>query len=162
MVKNNLSKILGERRITLTQVFENTGISRSTLGQIYNEKSKMIRHETIDTLCNYLQISVGELLDMREAKDSSFADNLKIHRNRKGISQANLALELGVSKFTVSKYEQGLREPSLPMLDAIAEVLEVTLPELLGYPATKIKYAQIDLSNVSTDALIDELRRRTK
>ncbi|MBW8383983.1 MAG: helix-turn-helix transcriptional regulator [Youngiibacter sp.] len=60
MVGNNLSKILGEKRIPMSKVFEDTGIARSTLHALYHEESKGIRFDTLEALCIYLGISVKD------------------------------------------------------------------------------------------------------
>lgn len=62
-MKNNFSKILGERLLTISDVSAKTGISRSTLTSFYYRKNKMIRYETLIDICDYLQISLSELLE---------------------------------------------------------------------------------------------------
>jgi transcriptional regulator with XRE-family HTH domain len=49
-----------------------------------------------------------------------------------GWTQTELAEQLGVSRMTVYRYEEGGREPSLAMLRRLAEVLEVDVGELVG------------------------------
>lgn len=42
-----------------------------------------------------------------------FKEMLKYYREKKGLSQAELACELGLSKSTISMYEVGAREPNM-------------------------------------------------
>lgn len=62
-MKNNISKIFGERLLTIAEVAEASGISRSTLTLIYYRKTKGIQFETIEKLCNYLQLPMSELFE---------------------------------------------------------------------------------------------------
>ncbi|MHB0741649.1 helix-turn-helix domain-containing protein [Peptostreptococcus sp.] len=63
MIKNNLSKILGERLLSISKVSQDTGIARSTLTGIYYRKSKGIQYDTLNTLCEYLGCGVSEILE---------------------------------------------------------------------------------------------------
>lgn len=55
---------------------------------------------------------------------------LRLLRERHGLSQGELAAELGVSFSTVSAWERGTRVPSLPALAAIADRLALDLGDL--------------------------------
>lgn len=59
-------------------------------------------------------------------------DNIKNLRKERGMTQEEMAVRLNVVRQTVSKWEKGLSVPDAEMLQRIAEVLEVTVPRLLG------------------------------
>lgn len=61
-----------------------------------------------------------------------FHENLKAQRKLKGFTQETLAIKTGVVRQTVSKWEKGLSVPDADMLQRLAEVLEVTVSQLLG------------------------------
>ena len=63
-------------------------------------------------------------------------------RKQKGITQEELAAELGVTAAAVSKWENGYTLPDILMLCALADFFGVTTDELLGRN-TQIKYAVI-------------------
>lgn len=63
MIINNLSTIMGKRRIKISTLHERTGISRSTLTKLYYDKTKMIELSTIDKLCLALDVTPGELFE---------------------------------------------------------------------------------------------------
>ena len=65
-----------------------------------------------------------------------FSENLKTIRKAKGYTQEELAIKVNVVRQTVSKWEKGLSVPDADVLSHIAEVLEVSVSELLG---TEIK-----------------------
>lgn len=61
-----------------------------------------------------------------------FGDRLRELRRTKGLTQQQLALQLGVSKSMVSSYENGFRYPSYEVLIKIASVFSTTTDYLLG------------------------------
>lgn len=61
-----------------------------------------------------------------------FSDNLKRIRKEKGFSQEQLAVKLNVVRQTVSKWEKGFSVPDADLLMKLAEVLDVTVDDLLG------------------------------
>lgn len=61
-----------------------------------------------------------------------FNENLKLARERKGISQKDIAENIGVAKSTYSLYESGNREPNVQTIKKIADFLSVSADELLG------------------------------
>lgn len=63
-----------------------------------------------------------------------FSENLKTIRKAKGYTQEELAIKINVVRQTVSKWEKGLSVPDADVLSQSAEVLEVSVSELLGAP----------------------------
>ena len=61
-----------------------------------------------------------------------FSENLKAIRKSKGYTQEELAIKINVVRQTVSKWEKGLSVPDADVLSKIADVLEVSVSELLG------------------------------
>ena len=66
MIVNNLSTIMGKKRIKIATLHKWTGISRSKLTQLYYDKTTMIKLDTIDKLCSALDITPGELFEYRK------------------------------------------------------------------------------------------------
>lgn len=59
-------------------------------------------------------------------------ENIKAFRKNRGLTQEELAIRVNVVRQTVSKWEKGLSVPDADMLQKIADVLEVTVSQLLG------------------------------
>lgn len=57
---------------------------------------------------------------------------LKELREKRGMSQVRLAIELGLNQNTISRYESGAREADYRTLIAIADYFDVSLDYLLG------------------------------
>ena len=58
-------------------------------------------------------------------------DKIREARQKKGMSQRELAAALGVSKPAISRYELGQRHLRLDQLMALAEILDIPVLELL-------------------------------
>ena len=56
-----------------------------------------------------------------------FSENLKKYRKKKQFSQETFAMELFITRQTVSKWEKGLSMPDVEMLLKIADVLGVSV-----------------------------------
>lgn len=63
MLRNNLAKLMIDRGISATQLFNDTGIARSTISKISNNHTDKISLQTIDTICNYLEVTPDEFFD---------------------------------------------------------------------------------------------------
>lgn len=62
MIFCNLSVLLAERRKKISMVSFETGISRTTLTALSNNNFKGIQTETLNTLCNYLNVTVNDII----------------------------------------------------------------------------------------------------
>lgn len=65
-----------------------------------------------------------------------FHDNLIFLRKSKHLSQEELADQIGVSRQTLSKYETGEALPDIEKCKRLAELLDVTLDDLVSYDKT--------------------------
>lgn len=63
MIENRLSEIMGRKRLKISDVIEGTGLARNTVAELYHGRAKGVQFETIDKLCTYLEVGVGELLE---------------------------------------------------------------------------------------------------
>ena len=64
--------------------------------------------------------------------ENFFKENVKFLRKEKGLGQVELAKKIGVSKGNVSLRENGLREPNMSNLIAIAKFFDVSIDFLTG------------------------------
>jgi transcriptional regulator with XRE-family HTH domain len=63
---------------------------------------------------------------------SAFPDRLRNAREKKGLSQAQLAERAGFQPSAISHFESGRRSPSFENLNKLADALGVTIDYLLG------------------------------
>lgn len=80
---------------------------------------------------------------------------IKELRQDKGLSQGDLAKELGLSQQTISSYEKGIREPDISTLKKLADFFQVSLDYLLGETNIKTPIETLALSR--SDGYEDKL-----
>ncbi len=66
MIKCHLSRMLGEKKIKISDVARDTGINRGTLTRLYQETAERVDLEVMDQLCSYLACNVGDLFERTE------------------------------------------------------------------------------------------------
>lgn len=66
--------------------------------------------------------------------------NLKYLREKRGLSQSQLADELGVTQQSVNKYENHTTEPDIEMLIRIAKFFDTSVDFLVGNTNIERKY----------------------
>ena len=64
---------------------------------------------------------------------NTFANSLKSLLEKRGITQRSLAKKLKTTEATVSRYTSGNRTPNVETAVAIAEILGVSMDQLVGY-----------------------------
>lgn len=91
-----------------------------------------------------------------------FGSKLKELRTQNGLTQQQLATQLGVTKSVVSFYERQERTPSPEVLRKMAAVFRVSTDFLLDIDSTK----RLDVSDLDDDdiqlvsLLVDTLRKK--
>ena len=63
MIVNRLSRILGERRMSIAELQRQTGLSYVTLHSLYSDKSTRIDFETLNKICRALNVQPGDILE---------------------------------------------------------------------------------------------------
>lgn len=61
MIKCNLSKLMGEHKMTIQDVHNATNLNRNTISNLYHEKVTRIDFDTIEKLCNLFECSLNDL-----------------------------------------------------------------------------------------------------
>ena len=65
MIVNKFSALLGAKLLKITKVSRDTGISRTTLTNLYFRRSIGISFEVLDKLCGYLDCEVNDLFEYK-------------------------------------------------------------------------------------------------
>ena len=80
---------------------------------------------------------------------AEFSENLRILREKNGISQAELAKRIGISKSLISCFENQERLASLNVLSKLSAYFKVSIEFLLGLN----KNYTVDVSNLTTEQI---------
>ncbi len=63
MIKCHLSRLMGERKLKISDVARETGLHRNSITLLYDETAVRVDLEAIDKLCALFGVEVGELLE---------------------------------------------------------------------------------------------------
>lgn len=63
MIKNHLSRLLGERRMSVRRLHLETGIAYGTLHLLYHGRATRFDVGTLSAICKHLDIHLDELLE---------------------------------------------------------------------------------------------------
>lgn len=85
MIKNHLSRILGERRMRQVDLARLTGIRPTTISELYNEVAERISLDHLDKICEALSCTLDELLEYIPNQRPRTGEDLILeeHGNRK-------------------------------------------------------------------------------
>ena len=101
----------------------------------------IIAHSTSEFILDFatmtpLQIYPSEYTCTTAPKASEIS-GITYHRQLRGLTQIQLAEQMGISPHHISLYEKGEREPKATTYQRIAELLEVSIDALLAtYPVS--------------------------
>jgi putative transcriptional regulator len=70
MIKCHLSRLMGERKLKVSDVARDTGLHRNTVTLLYQETATRVDLEAIDALCSYFGVTVGELFEFSTTQES--------------------------------------------------------------------------------------------
>lgn len=87
-----------------------------------------------------------------------FNENLKEARIKKGLSQKEVADNIGVAKSTYSLYESGNREPNVQTIKKIADFLGISADELFGLSDQPTTLAAHFDGNEYTEGELEEIK----
>ena len=65
VIENRLSRILGERRMSIMDLQRQTGIPYTSLHALYHGGAKRVDLKTLDRICRALGVGVGDILEYR-------------------------------------------------------------------------------------------------
>lgn len=61
MITNNLSTLMGSKRVIIAEIARITGLTNDTISKIYNDKTKGIDFKTLDKLCWALECTPNDI-----------------------------------------------------------------------------------------------------
>ena len=62
MIHCNLATLLAQRNLKISKVYQDTGISRTTLTALAYNHAQGIQFDTLNTLCTYLKVAPTDLI----------------------------------------------------------------------------------------------------
>lgn len=93
MIHCNLSVLLAERKLKITRVSAETGISRTTLTALANSNGQGVQFDTLNNICIYLGVTPNELLSFIPF-DVGVSEADFLHESEDGLGYLELYLTL--------------------------------------------------------------------
>lgn len=66
MIECHLSKMMGQRKLKVSDLERATGLHRNSITLLYKETATRVELDTINKLCRYFECSVGDLFEYKE------------------------------------------------------------------------------------------------
>ncbi|MBG9456743.1 Cro/Cl family transcriptional regulator [Lysinibacillus sphaericus] len=64
MIKVHLSRLLGEKRMKISELAKETGLHRNGLSRLYNEETDGIKFDTLEKVCKALNCDISDLIEI--------------------------------------------------------------------------------------------------
>ena len=64
MIKVHLSRLLGERKMKVSELADVTGLHRNGLSRLYNEETDGIKFKTLELICLALDCQISDLIEI--------------------------------------------------------------------------------------------------
>lgn len=71
MIKCHLSRLMGERKVKISDVARETGLHRNTITLLYDETATRVDLGAVDRLCAFFGVTVGDLFERIEQPSSA-------------------------------------------------------------------------------------------
>lgn len=68
MIRCHLARLMGERKMKISDVLRETGLSRNTVTLMYKETAQKIDVEALDKLCRLFECAVADMLEFTDAE----------------------------------------------------------------------------------------------
>ena len=65
-IRCKLSTLMGENRYNMGDVHEKTGLSRSTISNLYHDRMERIDYTTLSKLCELFKCTTADILEYYE------------------------------------------------------------------------------------------------
>lgn len=66
MIRCHLARLMGERKMRISDVLRKTGLSRNTVTLMYKETAQKIDIDALDKLCKLFDCKVAEILEFTD------------------------------------------------------------------------------------------------
>lgn len=85
MIKVKLDELLDEKNITILQLSEASGISRSTLNSMVNGTTKGIQFSTIETICNFFKCNINDLIEFTPTVEAPTLKSIHVNHEEENV-----------------------------------------------------------------------------
>ncbi|WP_433581619.1 helix-turn-helix domain-containing protein [Paenibacillus amylolyticus] len=69
MIENKLSEVMGKKRMKISDVVAQTGLTRNTVAELYHARAKRVDLNTLDKLCTALDCTPNDIIEHVKGED---------------------------------------------------------------------------------------------
>ena len=80
MINNKFSWLVGGNLLNITKISKETGLSRTTLTNIYHRRAEGIQFKTLNTLCNYLDCTPNDIFEFKRETPQTRTNTEKLNK----------------------------------------------------------------------------------
>ena len=140
---DRLHALRKEQKLILEKFAEPLGVTKQAVGR-WEKGERQPSLALLSKIAESYKISTDYLLGLLDRREQMqqgegqmfspelLSERIKLLRKQQGLTLEQFGVEIGVTKQTTSRWETGLRQPSLEMLARIAEFYGVSTDYLLG------------------------------
>ena len=140
---DRLHALRKEQKLTLEKFAEPLGVTKQAVGR-WEKGERQPSLALFSKIAESYEISTDYLLGLSDRREKTqqeegrmyspklLSERIKSLRKQQGLTLEQVGVEIGVTKQTTSRWETGVRQPSLEMLARIAEFYGVSADYLLG------------------------------
>lgn len=129
-----LKELRKEQNLTQQEIADKLHVNRVTYTN-WEKGNREPNFKMLIQLADMLNVSTDYLLG-REVDMITFSEQLKKYRTKKGLTQKELAEQIGIKQNSYSDWETGKNEPSLDNIVKLAKIFDTTTDDLLGIKNT--------------------------
>lgn len=118
-----LRRLREQKGITLSELSRRSGVSLAHISEIERSRSTASL-KTLEKLAAVLEVTTSSLL--RAGQEDTLGNRLKRLREKIGLTQKELAQQVGISHSLIGQIETDRIQPSLSTLSSLAEALGVS------------------------------------
>lgn len=112
----------------IKHIIVDTGLTAQEAAAL--EKQLIERYNTTDSERGYNLTKGGENIGERGGNEVTFGERLQFYREKKGLSQKDVADILGIDQTSIAKYESDAVQPNVILGYRLAKLYGVTVEEL--------------------------------
>lgn len=89
MIRNHVREVAETLGYSMADVIKGAGVPKTSMVRIWNNESQQISLETLDKLCSFLKVPVGELYEFVPDDQMTPEDYEHLEQRRKGVEKFN-------------------------------------------------------------------------
>lgn len=132
-----IERALNEKGVSQKEIADVLGVAPNIISYFCHDK-RIPNTQQVLEIANYLNVSTDYLLGYgEEIPPSTFTERLTNLRKEKKLKQEELAKNIGITRQSISHYENGSADPPIKVIVEYAKFFGVSADYLLGLSTSR-------------------------